>query len=416
MDKQKWSDTMRVYDEYEKRFAEARLKKEFYTPCTDADRVKTVAGVKKMLRYDESLIPSIGEMEEVLADRFENYDVVQLKYQTWENFYSTASLYMPHGEEKLPLAFVFCGHGDKGRLTKGYVSMAHRLANMGIAAIVPDNIGQGDREFQGHWEVVAPFYCGLTLQGLILMESVALIRKMSEHPRVDKMRMAACGNSGGGTLCTMLAALAPELAVLSASGYPSEFSYIFSKERRHCSCNLLPGCVHGPDMWEILSSFAPKPLIIEQGENDHLIPSDLFKRAARKVGHVYLQLDAKDNFKYATTGAMHPWTNADRSVIADFLAKHLGVEVKKQESDEDEKLLLYSEKWNIPLPQNSLTADELSEKLTEKKMPSGTVLADIFKPTFNGQRLSADDIIPDIGRGDVMKILAQMECALRKEN
>ena len=86
MDKQKWSDTMRVYDEYEKRFAEARLKKDFYTPCTDADRAKIVAGAKKMLCYDESLVPSIGEMEEVLTDRFENYDVIQLKYQTWENF------------------------------------------------------------------------------------------------------------------------------------------------------------------------------------------------------------------------------------------------------------------------------------------------------------------------------------------
>ena len=260
MDNSKWLATMLVYDEYEKRFAEARLNKPFHVPTTEEDRCKTVAGVKQMLAYDEALVPAIGNMEEIARDVRDGYDVIQLRYTTWENFYGAATLYMPHGEKKVPLVFVFCGHGDRGRLTRGYVSMANRLVKMGMAVMVPDNIGQGDRTAQGHNAVIAPFYCGLTLQGMILMESVALIRHMISHPRVDKTRVGACGNLGGGTLCLFLAALAPELSALCPSGYPSEFSYILAKERRHCACNLLPGCANGPEMWEILSVFAPKPL------------------------------------------------------------------------------------------------------------------------------------------------------------
>ena len=94
-----------------------------------------------------------------------------------------------------------------------------------------------------------------------------------------------------------LAALAPELAVISSSGYPSEFSYLFEKERKHCACNLLPGVAYGPEMWEIYSVFAPKPMLLEHGKWDHLLPYDLGKRNARKIENTYIQMGAQEQFK-----------------------------------------------------------------------------------------------------------------------
>ena len=47
MDKEKWIHTMRVYDEYERRFAEARASKPFYVPSTDEDRNKIIADVTR---------------------------------------------------------------------------------------------------------------------------------------------------------------------------------------------------------------------------------------------------------------------------------------------------------------------------------------------------------------------------------
>ena len=91
---------------------------------------------------------------------------------------------------------------------------------------------------------------------------------MARHPRIDASRIGSCGNSGGGTLNLFLAAMAPELACIAATGYPCGFHYILEKERRHCVCNLLPGVLNGPEMWEVLSLAAPKPLLIEQGLYD----------------------------------------------------------------------------------------------------------------------------------------------------
>ena len=412
MDNEKWLLTMNIYDEYEKRFAEARLHKPFAVPTTEADRGKTVAAVKRMLSFDEALLPDIGEMEEVRRDVCDGFDIVQLHYTTWENFHAAATLFMPHGEEKVPLTFVFCGHGADGRLTPGYPLMAERLARRGMAVMIPDNIGQGDRSAYGHNYVVAPFYCGLTLQGMILMESVALIRQMAKHPRVDSTRMGACGNSGGGTLCLFLAALAPELSALCATGYPSEFSYILSKERRHCACNLLPGCAHSPEMWEVLSAFAPKPLLLEQGKFDDLIPYDLFLRNARKVENVYRQMGVAERFKAMRAETLHPWVSDDRDIIEDFLCEKLGVEGNSR--GDDETLPLQLSNWHVALPKDSVTTEQLAQKLSGKTMPEGVRLSDIFVPTYQGNAIKEEEIIPDIGRGEVMRVLAQMECALKK--
>jgi len=418
--KEKWQSTFEIFDEYERRFAAARAEKEPYSPWLDDHREKILEEVKSMLVYREELVPSIGEMEEVGRTSYETYDAIRYRYRTWEHFYGASTLYMPRTGKKVPLVFVCCGHGEKGRRSSGYMAMGHRLAELGMAALVMDNIGQGDRNFRSaefkspdHWLAVAPFYCGLTLQGLIVMETVAMIRHMAKDPRFDADRLGACGNSGGGTLTLFLAALAPELAVLSSSGYPSEISYVMQKERRHCACNLLRGLAHKAEMWEIYSLFAPKPLLLSGGRHDNLIPQDLFLRNARKVWNTYVQMDCKEQFSYKLTDTRHPWALEDLNLISSFMAKNL---LGESVSDAEEMFEVTDpDLEKVEMPEDMLSTEELSCRLTGKRMPEGTELKDIFRPTFRGEIIDADSIQQDVGRGDVMRVFAQFECALLKE-
>ena len=410
----RWLKTMRVYDSYERRFAEARTKKELSFPTTDAERAAICDKVKKMLAYREELVPTVHNFIELSRTDFGTYDVSLCRYETWEHCYVSANLYMPHGEGRVPLIFLFCGHGAYGRLTSSYRLMAHRLAENGFAVICPDNIGQGDREMMGHTAAYEPFFCGLTLQGMIVMESVALIRYMKNHPRVDAARMGSCGNSGAGTLNMLLCAAAPELSAISASGYPSEFHYILSKERRHCACNLLPGCANGSlEMWEILAAFAPKKLLIEQGENDQLIPVDYFHRTVRKLQHVYRLMDAPHNFRHVITKEAHSWTAADIRVIVSFLAECFGMPAEIADAD---PLLAYDfESMHIAMPEDARTTAEVASAITGIRVPDGADLWDLFPPMLDGERVEPDSVIADIGRGETMRIWAQMESALRED-
>ena len=410
-----WQKTMQVFDEYERRFAQARADKKLRFFTEEGVREQVIEETKQLLAYDENKVPEIRNLEEISSADFDTYSVTELRYETWEHFYGSASLYVPFGEKKCPLVFLCCGHGEYGRLSPGYRAMGHRLAKLGMAVMIPDNIGQGDRTPFGHWDVVGPFYCGLTLQGMIVMETIALIRHMQKDERFDASRFGACGNSGGGTLTMFLAALAPELAVISSSGYPSEFSYLFEKERKHCACNLLPGVVYGPEMWEIYSVFAPKPMLLEHGKCDHLLPYDLAKRNGRKVQNTYIQMGAEDKFKDEFTETKHSWEKEDMDLISKFLSEELlGVTPE----DMDEKDLLDEEDMEpylVSMPQEAISTDQVAQKLTGICMPEGTTLSDIYQPTYQGEILQKEEIIQDIGRGDVMRVLAQMECAFAKK-
>lgn len=415
----KWCNTTEIFDSYERRFAAARAGKPLTHPWEEADRATILNGLKSMLSYREGLIPDIHDMEAVSHKNYGTYDTIAYRYRTWPHFYGAATLFMPHTDKKVPLVFICCGHGKQGRLTESYMAMGHRLASLGIAALSIDNIGQGDRNPNpetdrgpDHWFGLSPFYAGLTLQGLIVMEAVAMIRHMVNDPRFDPLRFGACGNSGGGTLTMCLAALAPELSVLASSGYPSEIPYILAKERRHCACNLLPGCAHGPEMWEIYSLFAPKPLLLEGGMSDILIPMDLAHRNARKVRNTYEQFDAGDQFEFSLTKTGHSWEVADLNRISQFLSERL-LGITPEDATNwfvDEEL----ESQHVPMPEDMLTTDALVQALTGITMPEGTQLSDIFPPVTNGRPIDPNAIQLDVGRGDVMRVFAQLECALKQ--
>lgn len=417
---EKWNKTIEIFDEYERRFARARADKKMTRPWENEDRESIISSVKRMLRYDESLVPTIREMTEIKRAEYPSYSAIQYRFESWENMYGSATLYLPHSDGKLPLVFVLCGHGEYGRLTSSYMAMGNRLASLGMAALVIDNIGQGDRSRSktggntpDHWHAVAPFKCGLTLQGLIVMETIALIRYMQNDLRFDKERFAATGNSGGGTLSMFLSALAPELSVIASSGYPSEISYILQKEREHCACNLLLGEANEADMWEIYSTFAPKPLLLEGGSNDNLIPYDLAHRNARKVKNTYVQLNAEVNFTFKLTNTRHSWEIDDINLISRFLSEKL-VGITPDDCTE----LFYADditSLHIDIPDISLTTKALSEKLTGIVSPEKIALEDVFIPHFGGKPIDPSEIMCDVGRGNVMRVFAQFECALFKE-
>ena len=402
--------TQEIFDEYERRFAAARAARSLRQPWVESDREAIIADAKSVLRWKDELVPEIRILsrEKHLCDGYWLTDIV---YESWEGFYGAATLFSPLDEGVHPVVFQCNGHTKRGRLSEAPVIMCIRLARQGCYVLANDNIGQGEREALGHWNVVVPFACGLTLQGLIVMETAAWIRYMQKQPYVDASRMGACGNSGGGTLTTFLAALAPELSAIASTGYPSEFAYILQKERGHCACNLLMGFAGKLDMWELHSVFAPKPLLLEQGNYDNLIPVDYFLRNARKVRHTYAQMDAEDCFEQTITDTKHSWEPADRVRISAFFAKRFGLLPPEDKDAEQNYVIRDPEASCVRLPRG-MTVDELAQKLTGVTVDPDITLPEVFLPTCRGIPVDPGAIVPDLGRGDVMRVFAQFECSL----
>ena len=183
--------------------------------------------------------------------------------------------------------------------------------------VLSDNLGQGEREPMGHRQCVKPFACGTSVQGLIVLETLGWVAWARGQARVDPRRLAAIGNSGGGALTLFLAALCPELAVLSSSGYPSTFRFIAMKEKDHCHCNILPGIV-GRLRCGICSSFAPRPMFLFQA----LDPLSLRPLPPHARGcDVYHALDAGESLKTSVFPGEHLLGRPPTVALGDFLTR-----------------------------------------------------------------------------------------------
>ena len=363
---------------------------------------------KECLGIRDQWIPDI-KAEAVGNVDFDGGQIQRLRATSWPGTAASALLYIPKSAEadRLPLVVVCCGHGRGGKLSVTYQRMARHLTRRGAMVLCPDSIGQGEREPMGHRECVAPFVCGLSIQGLIVMETLGWIAWARKQPRVDPHRVAAIGQSGGGTLTVFLAALCPELAALSSSGYPSTFDFIARKEKTHCHCNLLPGIVGRLEMWHLLGCFAPRPMFIFQGNADPLFPEDLFYSTARRVQHVYQQSGAEKALQSRVFSGGHSWEEPRYQAVGDFLAGSLGLTGPTDGEDFEEPLLADAGRCWDSWPTDAFDTDALAQQLSGRQMKGQPSLADVFSPFPSPPTLA--NVTP---RGPTSQVFAQYEVFL----
>ncbi|HPM79238.1 MAG TPA: hypothetical protein PLF81_00990 [Candidatus Anammoximicrobium sp.] len=399
-----------LFEQYERRFAEARLRMPDRNPAAAADREAIVRAAQDCLGIRDQWVPAI-HAEKVRDVAFDGGRIELLRATSWPGVVATALLYLPvpSSPQPWPLVTLCCGHGQGGKLADGYQRMARHITRRGAMVLCPDNLGQGERAAMGHGNCVKPFACGLSVQGLIVMETLGWIAWALQEPRVDPRRVAAVGNSGGGTLTVFLAALCPELAAISSSGYPSTFEFVARKEKKHCHCNILPGVVGQVEMWHLLGSFAPRPMFIFQGDGDPLFPADLFFHTARKVRQVYRGHGVEQAFESRVVTGGHSWDAQRRVALGEFLARQLGLKRSVAGENELEPVLAAADRCLDSWPADALSTDALAEQLTGRRVDDNTKLWDVYPPA-----VSRDVPLDDIAyRGSTRQILAQFEAFLR---
>lgn len=399
-----------LFEHYERRFAEARLRLPDRHPAAPAERQAIARLAKQCLGIRDEWVPTI-EARPVRSVDIPGARVELLRATSWPGVTATALLYRPlQPARRSPLVVLCCGHGVGGKLCPGYQRMARHLVRCGTMVLCPDNIGQGERKPMGHADCVKPFACGLSVQGLIVMETLGWVAWARRLPEVDPQRLAAIGNSGGGTLTVFLAGLCPDLAVLSSSGYPSTFEFVACKEKKHCHCNILPGVVGQLEMWHLLGSFAPRPLFIFQGALDSLFPQDLFYSVARKVRHAYAEAGADAALEAKIQPGEHSWDEKRVLAMGKFLTPRLGLARPASPADPAEPLLSLDDRCVASWPADALDADALSEQLSGRRVDNGLQLCDVFPPPVP-RDVELADVAP---RGTSRQIFAQFEAFLCK--
>lgn len=213
----------------------------------------------------------------------EGYRVEKILYESRPRFFVTANLYIPTAAKPpFPGVLFQLGHAANGKSSSLYQKCCQGLARLGYLVLAFDPMGQGERAYylkpganlsrleSADDEHTFPgkqmLLIGDTSTRLQLWDAVRSLDYLASHPLVDPERLASTGNSGGGTLTMMLAAVDDRLAAAVASCPITEnlacANFNPPGSTDDAEQNLINAGPEGFGRWDLFYPFAPKPMLI----------------------------------------------------------------------------------------------------------------------------------------------------------
>ncbi|MCB0641058.1 MAG: acetylxylan esterase, partial [Phaeodactylibacter sp.] len=237
-------------------------------------------------------LPEELPLNAVVTDTVEGgdgYYIEKLHFQSRPDFHVTANFYIPDtGDGPYPAVLIMIGHYPIGKGIGLMQQLSALFATHGIAALLVDPFGQGERyqvqdPQSGELELVG----GSGTTGHTLLDVGAMLdgRSVVAHAVwdnhraldylyarmdvVDTARIGATGSSGGGSQCTYLSAYDPRIKVSAVN------SFLMNEETLYAtigpqtgSQNLSYEGAHLIDHPDYITMFAPKPFLILAATND----------------------------------------------------------------------------------------------------------------------------------------------------
>ncbi|MBQ0078006.1 MAG: acetylxylan esterase [Bacteroidales bacterium] len=267
-------------------------------------------------------LPEPGELKAVVTGTEQGscWRVDKVVYQSIPGRYVTALLFIPDEasiDNPAPCVVHTCGHTEFGK--RSYAAAASYLADNGIACIVVDPFGQGERvqeiDAQNKSLTRGPttehgienFGCILTgtpLFARILQDNMRAIDYLQTRPEIDCSRIGAVGTSGAGVQTLLFTAYDTRVkaAVMSSS-----IAWGFAGTGLD-GCGLIPGiAARGMSLTDIAMTIAPRPIQYMNGQKDY-VKIDDGRRAIAQIRRSYaLQGASEADVRMIEVPTAHPY-------------------------------------------------------------------------------------------------------------
>jgi cephalosporin-C deacetylase-like acetyl esterase len=273
----------------------------------------------------------------------ERYRVEKLVYESRPGLFVTANMYLPRtGAAPYPGVLFQMGHSAPGKAYPLYQRCCQGLVQLGYVVLAFDPIGQGERAShvtpprsptQEHSIVGQKMLLvGETATGAMLWDAMRSLDVLVGHPQVDPKRLASTGQSGGGTLTMILAAMDERLAAaVVSSGNTENFAvepFLAPGSSDDAEQDLIGSGPLGFDRWDMLWPMAPKPLLVAVSAHDFFgTYSPAYERSGReefgKLARAYEELGAGDRIAYFEQPLPHALSYPMRLATYNWLERHL---------------------------------------------------------------------------------------------
>lgn len=255
------------------------------------------------------------------------YRLEKLSYESRPGTRIPANLYVPSsGRPPYPGVLFQMGHSLNGKAYVSYQKCCQGLARLGYLVLAFDPMGQGERTYYGVGDADEEhsragrqmLLVGDTATRLQVWDAVRSLDVLAGHPMVDARRLGSTGQSGGGTLTMLLAAVDDRLACVAVScGNTENFAcagFNPPGSTDDAEQNLIASGPIGFDRWDLLYPLAPKPLLILASERDSFgtYSSNYIQSGEEefaKLRRIYSVLAKPGQLEWVTTALPHALTH-----------------------------------------------------------------------------------------------------------
>lgn len=271
-----------------------------------------------------------------------DYAVEKVIFTSQPGIYVTAALFLPDEREfpmPWPAVLVACGHADIGKAYDAYQRAAALLATHGIAALLFDPIGQGERRqfcdvrgkstcggCLGEHNAVgsACIPLGRNLAAWMIHDGIRGLDYLASRPDIRGERLGCMGNSGGGTQTSYIAALDDRVAAAAISCYVTS---LYGKLLRtigpqDAEQNIFGQLAFGMDHADYLLLRAPRPTLVCAATRDFFDIGDT-RQAAADAQRIYGLSGDAERLALAETDAEHGFSQPLREAACRFMLRWL---------------------------------------------------------------------------------------------
>lgn len=282
--------------------------------------------------YGFKTLPERTPLNARMTGRVEypEYTLEKLVYEAWPGIPVSAHLYLPKNTSTpLPCVLYTCGHWYHGKTEHDPRAFCAAMARKGIAVLIYDPMGQGERYAENEHGHLFPILAGLSQEGFMVWECMRAIDYLESRPEIDAKRIGLTGASGGGLNTIFTAAVEERLAAAVPVCYPVTYlDFLCEMAGQNWNggvdlCNQVPGVIAYARTSDLLAQMIPRPTLQISAVEDSDFPISGARQTALEVAAAYREAGVGDNFKYAEIQARHGYDKTMRETAYGFFLKVL---------------------------------------------------------------------------------------------
>lgn len=313
---------------------------------TEADFAKYKENAKKTLcdfigdiPYDKNL-PLDAKITGVIEE--DDLIIEKIIFTSRKNIYVTANLYIPKdGKDKHPAILMQMGHSLTGKTANTYQMGARIHAKAGFSVFCFDPIGQGERAsyIENGKPKITPavmehqhtghqcYLAGNNFVKYFLCDAMRAIDYLETRDDLDLSMLGAIGNSGGGTMTSVLMAYDDRIKIAAPSCFlTTRRAYYYAGGAQDSEQIWVGGTKNNFDHYELVSLFCPKPLLICTVDSD-FFPLEGTDALFEKEKEFYRLMGKENNLRMTTDECTHSYTVKNAKTSAEFFKEQVFGEI-----------------------------------------------------------------------------------------